>query len=86
MGRLSEYEEWETESEQQHDRDRYREIDALLSNPREEYLTRAYIDGRNVARDGKYRTNITDLYACDPLAAVNWEVGYDDWISEQKDG
>lgn len=59
--------------------------DALRSSPRDEYLTQAYIDGRNAARDGKPRTDITGLYACDSLAGVNWEVGYDDWTAEQSD-
>lgn len=77
MGRLSEYEPWdyvdhdEWEDSVQHDQ--------LKADPRDEYLTRAYIDGRNVARDGKSRTDITDLYAQDSLAAINWEVGYDDY-------
>lgn len=62
------------------------EKDDLRSDPRDEYLTRAYIDGRNAARDGKSRTDITDLYAHDSLAAVNWEVGYDDCLHELKRG
>jgi hypothetical protein len=57
--------------------------DQLKSNARDEYLTRAYIDGRNAAKDGKDKTNITDLYAYDSLAIVNWELGYDDFQIEQ---
>ena len=74
MGRLSEYEEWDGD-----------DYELLRANPRDEYLTRAYIDGRNAARDGKSRSDVTDLYAHDPLAGVNWEVGYDDWHAEQID-
>lgn len=58
--------------------------DQLKSNPREEYLMSAYIDGRNAARDGKSRTDVTDLYAHDPLAGVNWEIGYDDWHADSQ--
>lgn len=55
-----------------------------LANARDEYLTRAYVDGRNAARDGRSRDDITDLYACDQLAAADWKLGYDDWTADQK--
>lgn len=55
--------------------------DPLRSSPRDEYLTSAYIAGRNHARDGKER-RCPDEYIDDSLAAGNWEVGYDDVMSE----
>ncbi len=70
-----------SESELLHDFDQLR---SNLRDARDEYLTRAYIDGRNAARDGRSRTDITDLYACDSLATVNWETGYDDWIADSQ--
>lgn len=73
MGGLSEYE-------------KLFEIYEEAETSRNEYLTRAYIDGRNAARDGKSRSDVTDLYAHDPLAGINWEVGYDDYLHELKRG
>lgn len=84
MGRLSEYDDsdWR-EAEEQED---YAQHEQLKANARDEYLVRAYIDGRNAARDNKSRNDIPDIYVSDSLAAVNWEVGYDDKRSEIEDG
>lgn len=67
MGRLSEYDDFDREE--------------LRSTARDEYLTRAYIDGRNAARGGKSKI-VPTFYAQDSLAVLNWETGFDDWTVE----
>jgi hypothetical protein len=53
----------------------------LRRSTRDEELVRAYVDGRNAARDGEARTapeGVSDL------EAINWEVGYDDMRHEME--
>lgn len=70
MGRLSEDEAW----------DYFHSNNDYDVNPHDRFLTRVYIEGRNAARDGKPQTPPPE-YAGDSLALINWETGYEDWLS-----
>lgn len=83
MGRLSGCEAWDDSSVYESDYDPYGRDRDLRANPRDEYLTRVYIEGRNAARAHKPRT-VQSYYDSDTLAAINWETGYDDYLCEQE--
>lgn len=48
----------------------------------DEFRTRAYIDGRNAAREG-WTKDVPAEYESDSICEINWLTGYEDWTCEQ---